>query len=65
MACEERSRLLTAYLNAIGKINEAAGTITDPKSPKWKEATWNARMECKKALLAFVQHQREHGCREE
>jgi hypothetical protein len=64
MDCEERRKLLASYLTAAGKINDAAGAITDAKSPHWREATRIARMESRKALRALVKHQREHGCHE-
>ena len=62
MLCEERERLILAYLDATKNSRKVSDSVEDIYSLKWLLETEENRQTCESALAALKLHIREHNC---
>ena len=60
--CRKRVRVVARYLAAVTANIAVSATVSDLKSPAWRDATEDTRFACQDALAALNEHRREHGC---
>jgi hypothetical protein len=62
MPCEEREKLILAYLDASKNRRKISDSVKDIYSLEWLLETEEKRQTCESALAALKLHIREHSC---
>lgn len=62
MPCEEREKLILAYLDASKNRHKVSDSVKEIYSLEWLLETEEKRQTCESALAALKLHIREHNC---